>query len=153
MAGRAPSWIASFDGLRAIAMLLVLSAHLPTAAKADFGARFGLGLFLMQSGYLITAILLREEAKHGAVDLRAFYIRRVSRLFPAYFVVLAIYAVLFLVVGVQPHRRSVFVAAMPYYLTYMGEIPFFGWRVDLPFFQSWTLGLEEKFYLLWPILA
>src|SRR5438477_5644837 len=153
MAGRPPSWIASVDGLRAIAMLLVLSAHLPTAAKTDLGARFGLGLFLMQSGYLITAILLREEAKHGAVDLRAFYIRRVARLFPAYFVVLAIYALLFLVVGVQPDRRAAFVAAMPYYLTYMQEIPFFGGYLDLPFYQTWTLGLEEKFYLLWPIFA
>src|SRR5438105_8497901 len=142
--GRSPNWNASVDGLRAIAMLLVLSAHLPTAAKTDLGARFGLGLFLMQSGYLITAILLREEAKHGAVDLRAFYIRRVSRLFPAYFVVLAIYAFLFLVVGVQPHRRAVFVAAMPYYLTYMQELPVFAGHFDVPFYQTWTLGLVEQ---------
>src|SRR4051812_45053842 len=119
MAGRPPNWSAPIEGLRAIAMLLVLSAHLPNGARADLGARFGLGLFLMQSGYLITATLLREEARSGAVDLRVFFTRRVTRLFPAYFVVLAIYAVLYLIVGVQPERRALFVAALPYYLTYL----------------------------------
>jgi peptidoglycan/LPS O-acetylase OafA/YrhL len=107
----------------------------------------------MQSGYLITAALLREEANNGAIRLGAFYTRRAARLFPAYFAVLALYAFLFLVIGVEPERRAAFVAAMPYYLTYTQEIPFYRLHGNMPFFQTWTLGLEEKFYLLWPLFA
>jgi peptidoglycan/LPS O-acetylase OafA/YrhL len=154
------TWFAELDGVRAVCMLLVITVHL-FAHKAWWawlaGAR-GVTVFFVLSGYLITTLALREEQRLGRLCLSAFYVRRACRLFPLYYLVLALYAVLFFALGLgTASQREAFAEALPWYAFYMQEVPFFRLLIvgqrDLPFFQSWSLGIEEKFYLLWPAVA
>lgn len=147
------------DGLRAISVLLVITVHLYDANERWLwlaGYR-GVTIFFVLSGYLITSLALREEAHHGRLSLTAFYVRRCFRIFPLYYFTLAVYCLLILGLGVSAHLRRPLEDALPYYLLYFQEVPFCLWQVlttrDLVFVQSWTLGAEEKFYLLWPLLA
>jgi peptidoglycan/LPS O-acetylase OafA/YrhL len=153
------TYFPELDGLRAISVLLVISVHLYDAKERWLwlaGYR-GVTIFFVLSGYLITMLALREEARYGRLSLAAFYVRRCFRIFPLYYVTLAVYCLLILGLGVSAHLRGPLRDALPYYLLYFQEIPFCRWQVlshrDLVFVQSWTLGAEEKFYLLWPLLA
>ena len=105
--------------------------------------------------YLITTLLLEEESKRGKVSLPAFYVRRSCRIFPLYYVVLLLYCVLIYGFSAFAAKRGEFNYAMPYLLSYLQEIPFYlhPAGVWFPFYQSWSLGIEEKFYLVWPVLA
>jgi peptidoglycan/LPS O-acetylase OafA/YrhL len=143
--------VAELDGLRAVAVLLVLVQH--------FGARspvmdaigpggLGVALFFVLSGFLLTGILLdrrpsRDEPLWPA--LRVFYARRFLRILPLYYLVLATTALL----DVGPARR-----ALGYNLLYLSNVYFFlrgAW--DGPISPLWSLAVEEQFYLLWPILV
>jgi peptidoglycan/LPS O-acetylase OafA/YrhL len=153
------AYIPELDGLRAVSVLLVVSVHMYDAARMWHWLCGGLGVtvFFLLSGYLITSLALREEDRHGSVSLAAFYVRRGLRIFPLYYCVLGLYAVLLLGLGVSPHLAAAFRDALPAYLLYFQEVPFYrhlvGGGTDLPFFQTWSLGIEEKFYLVWPLLA
>jgi peptidoglycan/LPS O-acetylase OafA/YrhL len=156
---QARGYVPELDGVRALSVLLVISVHLYDAGRVWhwLGGGQGVAIFFLLSGYLITTLALREEGRRGAVSLAAFYVRRGMRIFPLYYFTLGLYALLLLGLGFAPHLRNTFVEALPYYLLYLQEIPFYtrmiGEGADLPFFQSWSLGIEEKFYLLWPLLA
>jgi peptidoglycan/LPS O-acetylase OafA/YrhL len=157
-------YLPELDGLRAISVLLVVSVHLH-----DFEAVWkwlagwqGVTVFFVLSGYLITTLSLREEGESGAVSLAAFYVRRSLRIFPLYYLVLAAYCGLIFGLGLNPEKRFLLTEALPYYLLYFQEIPFFYGlagesgaiqHANIPFYQSWSLGIEEKFYLVWPVLA
>ena len=152
-------WIAQLDGLRGISILMVLTAHVHAPGWHELQGGYGVTVFFVLSGFLITRLLTREEHDSGGVSLPAFYIRRVFRLFPLYYLILGVYCVLILVLGLRPEGRSGFVGALPWYLVYMQEIPYLraglhpgGW-MPMPFYQSWSLGIEEKFYFVWPFLA
>ena len=80
------------DGLRGIAILVVLGAHTGVPGFAGGGGGVGVVLFFVLSGYLITSLLLSERRRTGQVDLRAFYIRRGLRLLPALAAVLLVVA-------------------------------------------------------------
>ncbi len=146
-------YIPELDGLRAIAVLLVITAHLHAPIMHLAKGHFGVVIFFVLSGYLITSITLREEKEHGKVSFSSFYIRRCFRIFPVYYVILAVYCVLILGLHVGPEKRAPLMHALPYYLTYLQEIPFVHGGYGLPFYQSWSLGIEEKFYLIWPPLC
>jgi peptidoglycan/LPS O-acetylase OafA/YrhL len=141
------------DGLRALAVILVMRNHIDLHGavwELVDGSR-GVPIFFVLSGYLITTLALREERRRGSVDLGAFYWRRSMRIFPAYYAVLALYCVIvFANLGGQAPKRDALAAVLPYYLTYMNE---YAPDVGAPFGQSWTLGIEEKFYLVWPAVA
>jgi peptidoglycan/LPS O-acetylase OafA/YrhL len=143
----------ALDGLRAISVLLVVLAH--ARGREDWlwvrGAN-GVTVFFVLSGYLITTLALREEAVRGRIDLGAFYLRRTFRILPMYYLTLAIYCVLVLILHADPARHDKFVHALPYYLTYLQEWPHLVLK-DVPFELSWSLGIEEKFYLVWPVLG
>jgi peptidoglycan/LPS O-acetylase OafA/YrhL len=110
----------------------------------------GVFIFFVISGYLITTLSLREESQRGKVSLKAFYIRRACRIFPLYYLVLFFYVVA--VIGLNYHgHRALLMSAMPYYLTYMND--FAPEIQSMPYEHSWSLGVEEKFYFLWPFLA
>ena len=157
-------YLPELDGLRAISVLLVVSVHLH-----DFEAVWkwlagwqGVTVFFVLSGYLITTLSLREEGQRGAVSLAAFYVRRSLRIFPLYYLTLAAYCGLIFALGLNPEKRFLLSGAMPYYLLYFQEVPFFYGlpgesgviqHANIPFYQSWSLGIEEKFYLVWPVLA
>ena len=147
------------DGIRALCVLLVITVHMYDSSrlwKWLAGMR-GVTVFFVLSGFLITTLGLREEREHGVVSLSAFYIRRCCRLFPLYYLTLAIYCVWIFVLGLAPTLWQTMAEALPYYLFYLQEVPFYSLWVDaqrdLPFRHSWSLGVEEKFYLLWPLLA
>jgi peptidoglycan/LPS O-acetylase OafA/YrhL len=131
------------DGLRAIAILLVMVTHtgLPTQAAAA-----GVTAFFVLSGYLITSILLSEER----VDLRDFYRRRLRRLAPAFLVMLAITGTFGLLGWYGAHWLPDRFLASVFYVT--------NWFVQFgppsgPTDHVWSLAIEEQFYLSWPLLV
>ena len=140
------------DGLRAVSVLLVLAYHVNTAAFGWLSGALGVAIFFVISGFLITTLALREEERSGAVSLKAFYVRRACRIFPLYYVVLAIYVAA--VVGLNwSNDRSLMVKSLPYYLFYANDFSPYLHQVGAPFTLSWSLGVEEKFYFVWPLLA
>jgi peptidoglycan/LPS O-acetylase OafA/YrhL len=153
-------YFAELDGLRALCALLVITAHLYSHKEYWVwlaGSR-GVSVFFVLSGYLITTLALREEERRGRLSLAAFYVRRCCRLFPLYYVVLGVYCFILLGLGRGTlDQCGALAKALPWNLIYCQEIPFFRLLVldqrDLPFFQGWSLGIEEKFYLIWPLLA
>lgn len=97
--------LATLDGLRGIAVLLVVADHAmgaftdedqftPRALSAVFSGAVGVTLFFVLSGYLITGILARERLRDGAVNFRAFYLRRTVRILPAFYVFFLVVALL-----------------------------------------------------------
>jgi len=135
------------DGLRAVAAVLVIVFHVGGAHLEWLSGWVGVHVFFVLSGFLITTLALREESRNGRVSLRDFYLRRAFRILPVYFVVLGATALVYVLRG---EFTSVgFGQAMPYYLTFNGELNGPG-RV---FGIVWTLGIEQKFYLVWPLLV
>lgn len=146
-----PRSIPSLDGLRALSIGLVMLSHAAGTAGspipvgihrlADWGL-LGVRAFFVISGYLITRLLLDEHARHGSIDLRAFYWRRFTRIFPPFYAYLAVLALASMLGLVMVPPRS-FAAAAAYVLNYTGSG---SWHVG----HSWSLSVEEQFYLLWP---
>jgi peptidoglycan/LPS O-acetylase OafA/YrhL len=144
------------DGLRAFCVLLVISTHMADRRIWEwFSGDLGVMIFFVLSGYLISMLALREERKKGAVSLKAFYVRRTFRIFPLYFLILAAHAVALLCLGWVPALRGYFVDALPSYFLFYQDFQF-AHDVPLgrhsPFAHSWSLGIEEKFYFIWPLL-
>jgi peptidoglycan/LPS O-acetylase OafA/YrhL len=132
----------SLDGLRGIAVLLVLLGHVDNPIMGGQGAYVGVGVFFSLSGFLITGLLLDEWANRDRIDLAAFYVRRARRLLPA----LAVFTLACLATGV------VALAALPAVALYFAN---WAWilGVDLgAMAHTWSLGVEEQFYILWPSL-
>jgi peptidoglycan/LPS O-acetylase OafA/YrhL len=150
------SHIPALDGLRGWAILLVLLTHLapawgwPTslAHLASFGW-IGVDLFFVLSGFLITGILLDSKGLPGY--LKNFYARRILRIWPIYFLLLA------LVFLVMPHIGAAFqfprsVYRWEYYVFYLQNILLYDFGPD-PLRVTWSLAVEEQFYLVWPLLV
>jgi len=143
------------DGLRAFAVLGVMAFHAGVG-----GAGFvGVDVFFVISGYLITALLLREWQATGGIDLAAFYARRVRRIVPAATVVvlasLALSALLLAPreqahVGWSAASALAFVANVFFQFTSGGY--FDGRAEEMPLLHLWSLSVEEQFYLAWPAL-
>ncbi|HVV52056.1 MAG TPA: acyltransferase [Polyangia bacterium] len=145
-----PRHFAPLDGLRGVAILAVVVAHIMewTYGAAWWGwrgmAENGVLLFFVLSGFLITSIMFREEAAHRRVDLRAFYMRRALRLLPALILYVGTVAVLKRA-GLIRHESWISVlAALAYLRNIFGHGPALG--------HLWSLSLEEQFYLTWPVL-
>ena len=134
----------ALDGLRAIAAVLVVFFHYGGPDWLQGWA--GVQMFFVLSGFLITTLMLREERRTGEISLKEFYLRRAFRILPVYFVILLVTAVgsalfgTFVSNGIGP--------ALKYFLTFTNE--FAG---ASPYGQSWSLGIEQKFYLVWPLVA
>lgn len=152
MADRIPS----LDGLRAVAITLVIAAHAvqrgapwipprPTTYIAVL-AYTGVKIFFVLSGFLITSLLLKELRNTGTLSLRSFYWRRTLRIFPAMYAFLmamgAGYAIG--VVRIGDDSPSRIFSCFAYLSDY---IPVWGW----PLHHTWSLSVEEQFYLLWPV--
>lgn len=140
------------DILRSLAILLVLIVHLPLNATPS-GIAFlreygwlGVDIFFVLSGYLIGTQLFKEIFRRESVDFRSFYLRRAFRIFPAFFVVLAIYAL------VPPFRDSPTMQPLWKFATFSVNLGFDP-REGNAFSQAWTLAVEEQFYLILPLLA
>lgn len=137
----------SLDGLRAGAILLVLACH--TAGFALPGGWVGVDVFFVLSGYLITSILLRELRETGGVDLSAFYMRRALRLLPALALLCGFQIVRsWFSPNGQEIREATLVGAL--YLENWNTV--YGWWPAELMGHTWSLAVEEQFYLLWPLL-
>ena len=155
---RSRTYFPELDGIRAVCVLGVISYHMADKHVWDWAAGgLGVNVFFVLSGYLITMLALREERANGALSLRAFYVRRTFRIFPLYYLAVLLYCGLMFATNWGSVLRENFKNALPYYLTYLQEIPY---AFDViaanrlsPFAHSWSLGIEEKYYLLWPVLA
>jgi peptidoglycan/LPS O-acetylase OafA/YrhL len=142
----------ALNGLRAASILLVIGAHVHNSAINQVANGVdGVVLFFVISGFLITSLCLREEDRRGRMGWRSFAIRRAFRILPLYYAVLIVYTVYVLVLHMD-HRLHAFKDALPYYAGFLQEVPRFS-HPGLPFEVSWSLGVEEKFYLLWPVIA
>ncbi len=109
-------------------------------------------VFFVLSGFLITTLALREEAQIGQLNIRAFAIRRIFRIMPLFYMALAVYLLWACVFGMEPDGQLLWHNLLNY-MVYCAEFPIFRHNFSLPFSQSWSLGIEEKFYLLWPLLG
>ena len=149
--------IASLDGLRAISILLVIGLHWINAVTrprtgADYDGPWlmllngdlGVSVFFVISGFLITHLLLREHDRTGTLDLKAFYVRRSFRIWPAYFTFLGVVAAL-QVLHVFWVGIGNLLAAATFTFNYAPHVG--SWWVG----HSWSLSVEEQFYLAWPL--
>jgi peptidoglycan/LPS O-acetylase OafA/YrhL len=134
------------DGLRGVAVLMVLAfhlAHLP-------GGSVGVDIFFVLSGFLITTILAEEWRDRGAIQLSRFYIRRALRLLPAFWLLLAIVSCRIPFLPTPAERTSALwgIVVLGSYFTNWPML----YAADLGgLSHTWSLALEEQFYLLWPI--
>ncbi|MUO45405.1 acyltransferase family protein [Agrobacterium vitis] len=140
------------DILRSLAILLVMLVHLPLNATPsllvtvrEYGW-LGVDIFFVLSGYLIGTQLFKEVTRTGAVDFKSFYLRRAFRIFPAFFVVLGLYA-LVPVLRDNPAMQPLWKFAT--FTVNLGFDP----REGNAFSQAWTLAVEEQFYLVLPLLV
>jgi peptidoglycan/LPS O-acetylase OafA/YrhL len=151
--GEKAPYYPALDGLRAFSVLFVMYEHV-TVLKSPLNhlhGWLGVDVFFVLSGFLITGLLMREETVSGKVDLTAFYIRRAFRILPLYWLILFAYVAMLQ----NPANHAKWMemkVALPYFLTFNNEIPllFMPDRVGTIFGLSWTLGVEEKFYIIWP---
>jgi peptidoglycan/LPS O-acetylase OafA/YrhL len=150
LTGRVPS----LDGLRAISILMVVASHaregcirhlewLPRAIWWLFDGPLGVRVFFVISGFIITLLLLKEEETAGEISLGQFYKRRAIRILPPYLSMILVVFLLdyFLTLGLTKEN---FIAALTFTT---------GWWKDPTWIlgHSWSLSVEEQFYLLWPL--
>lgn len=124
--------------------------HIPFAAliaSVSVAGSFGVDLFFLLSSFLITELLLREKTSYGRIHLKAFYIRRILRIWPLYFFAIAI-GVLLAQIDPQQHFSARYVAAFVFLLgNWLTTLAGFPGSVMNPL---WSVSLEEQFYLAWP---
>jgi peptidoglycan/LPS O-acetylase OafA/YrhL len=142
---RRPYW-GSFDGVRAAAVLAVMLFH---TGLGPFRSGFlGVDVFFVLSGFLITSLLLEEHRATGGLVLKAFYQRRVLRILPAMVTVAVGCAA---IAVVSNHFVAVLEGAIAAVL-FVANFWIFSNHNTYLLQQTWTLALEEQFYLLWPVL-
>lgn len=153
-----PSWIErghipGLDGLRALAVMLVLAVHscqTPGFPQSSFvltlarqGA-IGVDIFFVISGFLITTLLVRELERHRTIQLKRFYVRRFLRIMPAY---VSLLLVVFICqqAGYYHLQARDWIGATTYTMNFLHHP---SWELG----HSWSLSVEEHFYLIWPFV-
>ncbi|HEX6569750.1 MAG TPA: acyltransferase, partial [Acidimicrobiales bacterium] len=146
----------ALDGLRGLAVVAVVVFHL---GHID-GGFLGVDLFFVLSGFLITSLLVTEHRRHGAIDLRAFWVRRARRLLPALLLTLAGVGALLAALtpaADRPRFRGDALATLGYAANWQAMADDVGyWDMfarPSPLDHMWSLAIEEQFYLLWPPLV
>lgn len=148
---RATVRFSCLDGLRFFCILAVLWHHGPVWSELAtttpiLGRGFlGVDFFFVLSGFLITTLLLREEARTGRFSLRGFYWRRLLRIVPVYVFVVTLVSVYYVII----RDETQYAGLVPFYYLFLSNflvthIPLLG--------PTWSLAVEEQYYLLWPLL-
>jgi peptidoglycan/LPS O-acetylase OafA/YrhL len=155
-------YIKSFDGIRAIAIILVILGHARNTIniESDFGqylvailgnSGLGVRLFFVLSGYLITILLLKEIKNNNNINIKLFHQKRIIRIFPAFYCFIIVIVILNLINQWNITNRQ-FLAAVSFTWNYQAL-----WNSETSVAGSWflghlwTLALEAQFYLLWPL--
>jgi peptidoglycan/LPS O-acetylase OafA/YrhL len=148
------TFIPELTALRAIAVGVVLLEH--TLMEYFPGGFIGVNIFFVLSGWLITTILVHEFERDNAINIRHFYTRRVLRLMPALGALLAVYVLLVFVRSiVKPDDAFVhdhLIAALSASLYVMNWTQAFALGPPGYLEHTWSLGIEEQFYILWPLV-
>ena len=150
------------DGLRAIAVIFVVLFHSQITVfgiQLFSGGYIGVDIFFVISGYLITSILLKELYLKKKINFNYFYQRRIRRLIPALLAVM-IFSTLIASIYLPPSRFVEFSKSILYSLGFSSNFYFFFSELNyfefeglfLPFLHTWSLSVEEQFYILFPIL-
>jgi len=147
---------ADIDGLRALAVIAVIGFHaFPNLITGGF---IGVDIFFVISGYLITKILLEDLKRYQSVQLKEFYIRRIKRIFPALLVVVSasfIFAWLALL-PIEYEQLGKHMASGVGFISnwvFWQETGYFDNLAETkPLLHLWSLGIEEQFYIIWPLL-
>jgi peptidoglycan/LPS O-acetylase OafA/YrhL len=139
-----------FDGLRGVGFLLVVTAHIPAVPLFSYLQGWtAVWVFFAISGYLVAMLLIREERNTGTIAFRQFLIRRFFRIVPPYAAAILIYWVALDLLPSLADEYRLFMARLPYYLALMPEHA--QTHVFTIFVRSWIIGIETKFYVLFPL--
>lgn len=151
-----PKYIPELDGLRGVAIIAVMLFHanIPFFKGDKFlqGGFIGVDIFFVLSGFLITSILISEFDRTGSINLKNFYIRRFLRLAPALTALLIVFCLIsFMVLNEEEAKKNyidAFISA--FYLSNWAR----AFLIHPPDFlgHTWSLSIEEQFYVLWPII-
>jgi peptidoglycan/LPS O-acetylase OafA/YrhL len=155
--GTTLGYLPALDGIRGVAMLGIMGVHAGVYLTA--GGFFFLDAFFALSGFLITSLLIVEWRKRGTIKLGAFWARRARRLLPALLVMLIgvsiIYGV-FVPAGTYPTLRGDALSALFYFANWhyiaSGSDYFHMTGLTSPLIHTWSLAVEEQFYLVWPLV-
>jgi len=150
--------IGGLDGIRAIAVIGVLGFH--AGVRGFGGGLLGVDIFFVLSGFLITSLLLDEWSETGTVSFRRFYERRARRLLPGLFLLLllvAAYAQWFAETDTLSTLRGDALSTILYVANwrfiFSGQSYFVHFGPPSPLLHTWSLAVEEQFYLVWPAVA
>ena len=141
--------IPALDGLRGLACLMVIAIHMKLPTPGGF---LGVDLFFVLSGFLITALMLQEWDQNRTVNLKKFYLRRVLRLYPAMLVMFAIVLAFCMAVLTREEYRQVRKGIVVSLLAQANNSIVIGPLPFMPFAYTWSLSIEDKFYLIWPLV-
>ena len=142
-----------FDGLRAVGFLLVVTAHVPAVALFSWLQGWtAVWVFFVISGYLVTMLLIREErSKRAPVAFGPFLLRRFFRIVPSCAAALALYWIVLASLPPLAGDYAQFLKELPYHLTLMTE--YLDEPVFSMFIHAWPIGVETKFYVLFPLIV
>ena len=149
--------IPALDGIRGLGLVLVVGTHALLAFTPQWSATvipggfIGLDAFFVLSGFLITSLLLGEQARSGRISLSGFYRRRALRLLPALFFLLAAHAIYAWLTHLSMHVELTSGAAVVFYVANWYRAA--GHPVALGMGHLWSLAAEEQFYLVWPTVT
>ena len=143
----------SLDGLRGIAIILVVLAHLNLSSSPTyrliFNGELGVAIFFVLSGFLITSLCFKEKVTTGDISLKNFYIRRILRIFPVAYLYLLVILILKFIFKIDVQYLSLVGAAL--YLMDISSIfrkYYFNWHTA----HYWSLSVEEQFYIVVPFI-
>lgn len=146
-------YLRGLNGIRALAALSVVASHV-ALSYGTFGLRkmygldlasYGVTMFFTLSGFLITYLLLIEKKKYGNINIKQFYIRRMLRIWPLYYLYLAISIIVLLI-----YEKEALTDQTAFYVFLLANVPFIIVKQIPVIGHYWSLGVEEQFYLFWP---
>jgi peptidoglycan/LPS O-acetylase OafA/YrhL len=150
-----PRFIPSLDGLRALSIFMVMIAHslqrnrhtneIPNWERLFGNGAYGVLIFFVISGYLITTLLLREREKTNTIRLGSFYLRRAFRILPPLYAYILFIGLLGLLGRMPGMNSREFITALTFTRNYF---PTSLWAFE----HLWSICAEEQFYLVWPVL-
>ena len=152
------SRIRGLDGIRALSVLAIIAFH--TGLNSVPGGFYGVDSFFVLSGFLITSLLVKEWTGTGTIRLRRFWAGRARRLLPALFLLVAVIGIVLAVVPrilATPHILGDALSAIFYvsnwYSIHAGASYFSLSSQPSPLLHTWSLAIEEQFYLVWPLVV
>lgn len=143
-------YVPSLDGVRAIAILSVMLAH-ANVPYCQAGGGVGVDIFFVLSGFLITSILAQEWRDFGTINLKRFYTRRILRLFPALVFLLLVYLGYSFYKGPISNSKSFLIDTSIVLFYAANWVRAFNLKGLGLLDHTWSLSIEEQFYLVWPL--